>query len=449
MKARIQRCLTYLFRNYNRGKELKIKIGKSLNLGAAIALTTSMLVVVATIGVAGYALFFMNKVFSSMIAQQEVVTQLLIFKQGLIRWVFSFLLIGLVASYYLTKIIINPLMDVVRGTKHLAQGDFEYRFSETKYAEINELIKTYNQMAENLQVSYLDLENKVKERTKALESANKEIMDSQAMIVHSEKMRSLGQLVAGITHEINNPINFIYGNMVHLQNYSNALFEIISIYESLELNLAEEKRIELKKLKEGLELDFIKQDLPMLIKSCYEGTERTKNIIVDLKNFSRLEELVINDIDLPKEIETTLNILRNKFQDRIDVIKEYQDAIPLVEGYGGQLNQVFMNVIDNAIYAIKETGKIYIRLRKTKNSVIIEFEDTGCGMTKEQQNKIFDPFFTTKPVGEGTGLGMSIGYKVVQNHNGTFIVNSVKGQGTKYTIELPIKMKKNAEVVND
>jgi len=428
---------------------LKIKIGKSLNLGAAIALTTSMLVVVATIGVAGYALFFMNKVFSSMIAQQEVVTQLLIFKQGLIRWVFSFLLIGLVASYYLTKIIINPLMDVVRGTKHLAQGDFEYRFSETKYAEINELIKTYNQMAENLQVSYLDLENKVKERTKALESANKEIMDSQAMIVHSEKMRSLGQLVAGITHEINNPINFIYGNMVHLQNYSNALFEIISIYESLELNLAEEKRIELKKLKEGLELDFIKQDLPMLIKSCYEGTERTKNIIVDLKNFSRLEELVINDIDLPKEIETTLNILRNKFQDRIDVIKEYQDAIPLVEGYGGQLNQVFMNVIDNAIYAIKETGKIYIRLRKTKNSVIIEFEDTGCGMTKEQQNKIFDPFFTTKPVGEGTGLGMSIGYKVVQNHNGTFIVNSVKGQGTKYTIELPIKMKKNAEVVND
>ena len=428
---------------------MKIKIGKSLNLGAAIALTTSMLVVVATIGVAGYALFFMNKVFSSMIAQQEVVTQLLIFKQGLIRWVFSFLLIGLVASYYLTKIIINPLMDVVRGTKHLAQGDFEYRFSETKYAEINELIKTYNQMAENLQVSYLDLENKVKERTKALESANKEIMDSQAMIVHSEKMRSLGQLVAGITHEINNPINFIYGNMVHLQNYSNALFEIISIYESLELNLAEEKRIELKKLKEGLELDFIKQDLPMLIKSCYEGTERTKNIIVDLKNFSRLEELVINDIDLPKEIETTLNILRNKFQDRIDVIKEYQDAIPLVEGYGGQLNQVFMNVIDNAIYAIKETGKIYIRLRKTKNSVIIEFEDTGCGMTKEQQNKIFDPFFTTKPVGEGTGLGMSIGYKVVQNHNGTFIVNSVKGQGTKYTIELPIKMKKNAEVVND
>jgi two-component system NtrC family sensor kinase len=301
-------------------------------------------------------------------------------------------------------------------------------------------------MAENLQVSYLDLENKVKERTKALENANKEIMDSQAMIVHSEKMRSLGQLVAGITHEINNPINFIYGNMVHLQNYSNALFEIISIYESLELNLAEEKRIELEKLKEGLELDFIKQDLPMLIKSCYEGTERTKNIIVDLKNFSRLEELVINDIDLPKEIETTLNILRNKSQDRIEVIKEYQDDIPLVEGYGGQLNQVFMNVIDNAIYAIKETGKIYIRLRKTKNSVIIEFEDTGCGMTKEQQDKIFDPFFTTKPVGEGTGLGMSIGYKVVQNHNGKFIVNSVEGQGTKYTIELPIKMKKNAEV---
>lgn len=427
---------------------MRFKFDKSIKIVTAIGFSTSILIAVSTLGVAFYSLFFVNNVFNEFVIQDHLYPQLLTFQHGLCRWVFSSLLVGLLASYYLTKIIINPLMEFVKGTNHLSQGDFGYRFDESRYEELNELILTYNKMAQNLQVLYQELENKVNERTNALENANKEIRDTQAVVIHSEKMRSLGQLVAGITHEINNPINFIYGNMVHLKNYTTALFDIISAYEEIEKDLTLEKQNEIKLLKAKLELDFIKEDLPMLIKSCYEGTERTKNIILDLKNFSRLDEFVINDINLAKEIDTTLNILHNKMKNKIQVVKEYDENIPLVEGYGGQLNQVFMNILDNACYSIKETGTVYIRLQKKGNSVIIEFEDTGCGMKKEHIERIFDPFYTTKPVGEGSGLGMSIGYKVIQNHNGTIDVDSVEGKGTKFTIQLPITMKKNIEMAN-
>lgn len=419
---------------------MKFKIEKSIKISTAIGLTTSTIVAMSTLGIAIYAMFFVNKM---VITPDNIYDQLRIFQDSIQRLVLGFLAFGMIASYYLTKIIITPLLDLVKGTKELSEGNFDYRFKQTKYLEVNKLIDTYNQMAESLQVLYKELDSKVKERTKELESANNELKNTQAMMVHSEKMRSLGQLVAGITHEINNPVNFIYGNMVHLKNYSNALLEIISLYEEFEEELTEEKREQLKQLKEKIELDFIKEDLPMLIKSCHEGTERTKNIILDLKNFSRMDEMVINNIDLPKEIETTLNILYNKIKGKIEVIKEYDENVPLIEGYGGQINQVFMNIIDNSCYAIKDKGTIHIRLQKEGNDVIIEIKDDGCGMNKEQLSKIFEPFFTTKPVGEGTGLGMSISYKVIQNHNGTITVESEEGKGTKFTIRLPITRNEN------
>lgn len=419
---------------------MKIKLEKTLKISTAIALTTSIVLMASTLGIAIYALYYVNKIFAPLATQYNLVSDFVIFKNNLQMIVLAFLIFGMIASYFLTKIIIIPLMDLVKGSKELSEGNFAYRFKPTNYSEINNLINTYNQMAQSLQTLYNDLENKVKERTKELEDANKELKSTQSMIVHSEKMRSLGELVAGITHEINNPVNFIHGNLSHLQNYSKALIEIINLYETSEMSLSEDKKKELKELKEKVELDFIKEDLPMLIKSCREGTERTKNIILDLKNFSRFDEMVKNTIDLPKEIDTTLNILNNKIKGKIEIVKEYDKDIPLIEGYGGQLNQVFMNILDNACYALKERGTIYIRLQKNEKNVIIEFEDTGCGMNKEQMEKIFDPFFTTKPVGSGTGLGMSISYKVVQRHNGIISVDSTEGKGTKFRIELPLKM---------
>jgi signal transduction histidine kinase len=416
---------------------MKIKIKRYIKISTAIALTTSILVTTATLGIAIYALFFVSQVISI----QGDNSQLAVFQDSLQRLVLAFLIFGLIASYYLTKIIINPLLELVTGTKQLSEGNFDHRFKTTKYFEVNKLIETYNQMAESLQVLYTELDNKVKERTKELENANNELKSTQAMIVHSEKMRSLGQLVAGITHEINNPINFVHGNLVHLKNYTHDLLELVKLYESFEDDLNTTEKIALKELKAKIELSFIKEDLPMLIKSCHDGTERTKNIILDLKNFSRLDEMVINNIDLPKEIDTTLNILGNKIKGKIEIIKEYDNDIPNVEGYGGQLNQVFMNILDNSCYALKENGIIHIRLHKKEKDVIIEFEDNGCGIKKEQLAKIFEPFYTTKPIGQGTGLGMSISYKVIQQHNGSITVDSEEGKGTKFTITLPIKMK--------
>ncbi|MEI8129711.1 MAG: ATP-binding protein, partial [bacterium] len=370
---------------------MKIKLEKRpMKIGTAIALTISIMVTAATLGIAVYALFFVNNMFSPVVLQNEISQQLYVFQDSLQRLVLAFLIFGLISAYYMTKVILNPLLDLVRGSKELSEGNFEYRFKQTNYSEINKLTDTYNQMAESLQNLYTELENKVKERTIELENMNTELKNTQVMMIHSEKMRSLGQLVAGITHEINNPINFIHGNMVHLKNYSTALIDIINLYESYEEELADEKRQELKKMKAKIELDFIREDLPLLIKSCHEGTERTKNIINDLKNFSRLDEMVVNNVDLPKEIDTTLNILHNKIKGKIEVVKDYAPNLPTIEGYGGQLNQVFMNILDNACYAIQENGTIYIRLQKEGKDVIIEFEDTGCGMQKEQLEKIFE-----------------------------------------------------------
>lgn len=418
--------------------KLKNAFKTKLKISTAISLTTSIMVTTGTLGIAVYALSFVNRL---MTFQGDIYTQLGNFEASLRLLVVDFLIFGLISSYFLTKMIVKPLTELINGSNELAAGNLKYRFKPTEYQEINELISTYNKMAESLQDMYLELDEKVKERTKELEAANNELKSTQSMMVHSEKMRSLGELVAGITHEINNPINFIHGNMVHFKNYASALFELIELYESFENNLSDEQKQEVNQLKEKIELSFIKEDLPLLIQSCKDGTERTKNIILDLKNFSRLEEMVITKIDLAKEIETTLNILRSKIGNKVEIIKEYGDNIPQIEGFGGQLNQVFMNILDNSVYALKDGGVIVIRLQKNGNDVIIEIEDNGCGMTKEQSSKIFDPFFTTKPVGEGTGLGMSISYKVVQQHNGSISVESIEGQGTKFKICLPIEMK--------
>lgn len=353
--------------------------------------------------------------------------------------VIIFIFLGFFLSNLVAKVLIKPINMLVRSLVE-SKGDFSHRLEATNYLEINRLIISYNNMAASLEQLYQSMEQQVNDRTYELEDAYTELKSTQAMMVHSEKMKSLGELVAGITHEINNPINFIYGNLIHLNNYTKELMSVIEKYAEYNDDLTPAHKEEIAALKEEIDLDFLKSDLPDLIRSCQEGTERTKNIILDLKNFSRLEEAVINNIDLPKEIDTTLNILHNKFKNKITVHKEYDESIPTIEGYGGQLNQVFMNILDNAAFAIKETGEVQIRIKQHGNYVTIEFEDNGCGMSESARAKVFDPFFTTKPVGQGTGLGMAISYKVIKNHQGDITIESIEGKGTKFTITLPLKM---------
>ena len=350
------------------------------------------------------------------------------------------LTLGIWLASGICRKILKPVKALVKTTGAFSSGDLSDRLERTKYVEFNELVDSYNGMADSIQRLYSSLEHQVRERTQQLQEAIKELQDTQAMMVHSEKMKSLGELVAGIMHEINNPINFIYGNMSHLKNYSADLFMLIDSFDKYKDDLTEEHRAEYEKMLKDIDYEFFKEDLPDLIKSCHEGTERTKNIILNLKNFSRMEESAITNVDLPKEIDSTLNILNNKFKHGITVKKDYHDDVPKIEAYGGQLNQVFMNILDNAAFAVegKENAEVDITIRKDAKYAYVEIQDNGKGMSEETKNKIFNPFFTTKPVGQGTGLGLSISYKVIKNHQGTIDVQSEVGKGTKFTIKIPL-----------
>lgn len=351
---------------------------------------------------------------------------------------------GFILAVLISRFIITPINKLIMGVNEFGKRNFDYKLEASKYTEINQLVDAFNKMALNLNYLYSSLEQKVEERTQEIEKKNIALNDAYAklkethtMMVHSEKMRSLGELVAGITHEINNPVNFIYGNLVHLKEYSENLIKIIDQFEEVKNKLPEEDQKELNNLMEEIDYEFIKEDLPSLIKSCRDGADRTKTIVTDLKSFSRLEEMVIRDVDLHKEIDAALNIIHNKLKYTATLHKEYGD-IPTLPTYGGQLNQVFINILDNAAYAIGSKGDIYIRTKKVDNNIIIEFEDNGSGISKENLKKICEPFFTTKPVGDGSGLGMSISYKVIKSHNGEIKIESEEGKGTKVSLILPL-----------
>ncbi|WP_017307018.1 PAS domain-containing sensor histidine kinase [Spirulina subsalsa] len=289
-------------------------------------------------------------------------------------------------------------------------------------------------------------------KTIKLEQAYQELQQAQTQLIQVEKMSSLGQLVAGIAHEINNPVSFIYGNVAHIAEYINNLLDLIALYQH---NYPQPKRVILEQI-EAIDLDFILADLPKILESMKTGAARIRDIIRSLRTFSKLDEAEFKAIDLHENLDSTLVILQNKTSGRaensaIEVIKCYGD-LPLVECYGGLLNQVFMDLLMNGIDAIIERensqegeqefyqGQITITTTLGENNrVLISIADNGVGMIPEVQAKIFNPFFTTKPVGKGTGMGLATSYQIVtQNHGGSLVCSSVYGQGSCFVIELPL-----------
>jgi NO-binding membrane sensor protein with MHYT domain/nitrogen-specific signal transduction histidine kinase len=278
------------------------------------------------------------------------------------------------------------------------------------------------------------------------------LQKAQLQFLQAEKMSSLGQIVAGVAHEINNPANFIYGNLFHTEIYLRELLEIINTYQQH----YPEPVLAVKTQLESIDLPFLLEDLPKLLDSMQTGAERIKHIVVSLRNFSRLDEAQLKAVDIHEGLNSTLLILQNRIsyaqnnRPAIIVIKEYGN-LPLVNCYPGQLNQVFFNILTNAIDVLEEklvnlklnsSFTPLIRIKTVVNQVgwiSIQIFDNGYGITEDTQNKIYDPFFTTKPVGQGTGLGLSISYQiVVKTHGGRLNCISAKGQGTTFQIELPI-----------
>ncbi|MEG3898845.1 MULTISPECIES: PAS domain S-box protein [unclassified Microcoleus] len=292
-------------------------------------------------------------------------------------------------------------------------------------------------------------------QTQQLEQTLHELQRTQTKLIQSEKMSSLGQLVAGVAHEINNPVNFIYGNISYTSEYTQKLLKMLQLYHK-EYPQPSARIVDAR---EDFEIDYLVEDLPKILASMKVGADRIRDIVLSLRTFSRLDEAEMKQVDIHEGIESTLLLLQNRLKNKpdyptINVIKEYGN-LPLVECYPGQLNQVFMNLLSNAIDALEmkmntsdtTTKNLAIRIRTEvtdNNCVAMRVADSGPGMSEDVKKRLFDPFFTTKPIGKGTGLGLAISHSiVVEKHGGQLSCNSVLGEGSEFAIEIPLRQKRN------
>ncbi len=312
--------------------------------------------------------------------------------------------------------------------------------SQLTVCRLQKQLKEQNQ---RLKVS----EAKEREKSQQLEATLQKFQQAQLQVIHTEKMSSLGQLVAGVAHEINNPVNFIYGNLNPAREYSKDILYLLQLYQQAYPEPTEQ----IQEMIEDIDLDFLRSDLPRLIDSMLVGAKRIREIVGSLRNFSRLNEAEQKVVNIHEGLESTLMILHHRLKPKPDapaikLIREY-GSLPAVECYSGQMNQVFMNIITNAIDTLENKNsdsfepQITIRTKLVKNDwALIEITDNGQGIPETVQQKMFDPFFTTKPVGKGTGLGMSITYQiVVEKHGGQLRCFSTLGQGTTFAIKIPVR----------
>ncbi len=371
------------------------------------------------------------------------------------------LAIAIIIGYFTSVWITQPILRMKLSSQAIASGNLDQKFDTSNIQELNILAQSFNYMAEQLSESFTalaaskaELEDRVEERTAELKTALTQLQRTQAQVIQGEKMSSLGQLVAGVAHEINNPVNFIHGNITHLNEYTQDLLRMIHLYQERH----PEDDPEIQALAEEIDLEFLTEDMQKMLSSMKMGTDRIRSIVLSLRNFSRIDEAEFKAVNIHEGIESTLLILQHRLKEKpehpaIEVIRDYGD-LPPIECYPGKLNQVFMNILVNAIDALDEVNskrtyeenqqnpsQITIRTYVSNDQwVEIAIADNGSGIPEQVKNRIFDPFFTTKAVGKGTGMGMAISYQIItEKHNGKLECFSIFGQGTEMKIQIPIQ----------
>ncbi|WP_445171472.1 sensor histidine kinase [Microcoleus sp.] len=349
-----------------------------------------------------------------------------------------------------SRAIAIPLQAVTIVAKTITQqANFNLQVPVTTEDEVGTLAKSINQLVQwvaeythELELARHNLEERVEQRTEELTAALHQLKHTQTQLIQTEKMSSLGQMVAGVAHEINNPINFIHGNLEYANQYIIDLLNLLRLYQQ---EYPQPKEAIAQEIAE-IELDFLREDLLKLLESMKMGSERIRQIVLSLRNFSRLDEAQMKLVDIHEGIDNTLLILNIRLKQGIEVIKNYGE-LPEIECYPAQLNQVFMNIIVNAIDALEESGdnskknkipQILIQTQKLDSSqILVRICDNGPGILPAIQSKLFDPFFTTKEPGKGTGIGLAICYQIVEKHRGKIEVISSLGSGAEFAIALP------------
>ena len=357
---------------------------------------------------------------------------------------------------FATAILLVNLIPQALALPSPAQLEIANSLLEAEIVERQSAEAALKKAKDELEIRVEERTAELKRQTQQLAQTLSELQQTQSRLIQSEKMSSLGQLVAGVAHEINNPVNFIYGNIAPTRDYLNSLLELADSYQ-------ENYPDPLPKVKEKLkdiDLDFIKKDLPKILVSIKTGADRIRDIVKSLRLFSRLDQAEMKLADMHEGIDSTLMILQNRLKSKpdssgIQVIKEYGD-LPKIECYPGQLNQVFMNIIANAIDAFEEepetpsiaASQANFNIIKISTKMLdsawveIRIANNGPGITESVIKQLFDPFFTTKEVGKGTGLGLSISYQIIrERHQGELLCISTPAKGTEFIIKIPISIK--------
>jgi two-component system, NtrC family, sensor kinase len=377
--------------------------------------------------------------------------------------------IASILALFTSRTIVRPIYSLTQIAAQVTKtSDFKVKIPVTSRDEIGSLTTSFNQLLRQIELYTRELEasnTTLEKRSQKLTVALTDLKRTQFQLIQSEKMSSLGQLVAGIAHEINNPTNFIYGNLTYANEYTHSLMKLLLLYHQNERNIVPE----IQAIEQEVDIEFLQEDLPKIFTSMETGVKRIQKIVTSLRTFACLDEAELKRADLHEGLDTTLMILQHRLkakslqvggraysQPQINVIKEYANCLPLVECYVGEINQVFLNILNNAIDAIDEKqlqrsgrereenpGQIVIRTAAIDSQwVQIAIADNGTGIPESIQKYIFDPFFTMKPVGKGTGLGMSICYQIVaEKHRGTLEYFSIADQGTEFVMKIPIQQK--------